>query len=595
MCVCNIKLLYLVVPFDNVCVPFRRKMCRHVNAPLMVKLAEKIEYRDKHCVDFFKKGAQIVGTLPCIGNEKCKSTATISVEELFASCLQRNMATLAAVRQDENADILSDEIRKDSEQGRMMGLCDVESQDLGKILLAKRFSVEQIREDGTRKVRAIDDETSSGANLCTEGGDKISCQSLDALVQMIKQLGFRSGGFKKLSLWKADINAAYRRIPIREEDRWMAWVALRVQGQTKIARHNAAMFGARGSVVAWDRVGELLKQIVSNILKLPSLRWVGDYFGVEPEATALHAKLCFARVVRAQLGPDAIEEKKLESGNPLTILGIDVNIRADEIILWPTELKIAQWKPELRLCVESGKMTSGAASKLAGKLSFATQNCFKQFGRALIKPFYAQQYKPTPSGRCSKALVKAMIWWLDVFENNLKQSISLKHRANEVSMFCDASGSPPILSAVLFTKTRVQYCVLHCPDWILQKLESRNDSQIMAYEIMAIMMGLESFKHECQSSIVKAWTDNTAGESALRNKCSKAADHNMLVHLTWLKAAQLNAGLWFERVPSKVNIADGPTRPCKEIGLTMMKMLGAEEMPAQLPGELANCDKFKSL
>ena len=55
---------------------------------------------------------------------------------------------------------------------------------------------------GTAKVRAIDDETASGANLCTEGGSKTIGQGLDALVGMIKQLGFREGGFKKLYLLK---------------------------------------------------------------------------------------------------------------------------------------------------------------------------------------------------------------------------------------------------------------------------------------------------------------------------------------------------------------------------------------------------------
>ena len=95
---------------------------------------------------------------------------------------------------------MRDEIHKDSEKGRMMGLCDVESEDLGKILLAKRFSVEQIREDGS---------SASGANRCTDSGDKIVHQSLDALIQLIKDMSFRSCGFKKLSLWKADIKSAY--------------------------------------------------------------------------------------------------------------------------------------------------------------------------------------------------------------------------------------------------------------------------------------------------------------------------------------------------------------------------------------------------
>ena len=477
----------------------------------------------------------------------------------------------------------------------MTGLRDIESQDLREILLAKRFSVGQIREDGSVKLRAIDDETASGANLCTEGGDKIVCHNLDALVEMIKQLGFRSGGFKKLSLWKADIKSAYRRIPIRPKDRWMSWVVLMVEGRVRIARHNAAMFGARGSVVAWDRVGEMVRQIVSSKLKLSSLRWVDDYFGVEPEGTVEHAKECFARVVKALLGQDAIEESKLQCGNPLTILGIDAVVKANEVIMWPTETKLTQWKRELQVCIDTERMSSGAASKLAGKLSFATQSCFKKFGRALIKPFYAQQYAPNSKSRCSQALSDATRWWLNVFENKLTQSISLKHKVKQVNMFCDASSSPPVLAAVVFSKTSVRYCVQRCPDWVSLKLESRADDQIMAYEIMAILMGIETFKDECCNSVVKVWTDNTGGECALRNKSSAAVDHNMLVHLAWLKAAEISAGLWFERVPTKANIADGPTRPNGNIGLRIMNSIGAVEVEARFPRELEECESFSKL
>ena len=152
------------------------------------------------------------------------------------------------------------------------------------------------------------------------------CHNLDQLVTMTKALSFRAGGFKKLSMWKADISSAYRRVPIRCEDKWMAWIAMIDQDKVKIAQHNVAMFGARGSVLAWDRVGEMIRTIACKVLRIPSLRWVDDYYGAEPDGTVAHAKECFARLVQALLGPDAIEQSKLESGNPLAILGVHVRI-----------------------------------------------------------------------------------------------------------------------------------------------------------------------------------------------------------------------------------------------------------------------------
>ena len=43
----------------------------------------------------------------------------------------------------------------------------------------------------------------------------------------------------------------------------------------------------------------------------------------------------------------------------------------------------------------------------------------------------------------------------------------------------------------------------------------------------------------------------------------------------------------FYRVESKANIADGPTRP-DDVGCSLLRELGAAELPAYLPGWLAN-------
>ena len=126
--------------------PAIKHMCRHVNGPLLEKLVLQINYRDAKCVDIFRDGAQIIGQLPDMGGERCKSKASLNVSELFETCAARNAKTISELRQDPHADVLSDEIRKDCEEGRMTGLRDIDSQNLRQILLAKRFSVEQTRE-----------------------------------------------------------------------------------------------------------------------------------------------------------------------------------------------------------------------------------------------------------------------------------------------------------------------------------------------------------------------------------------------------------------------------------------------------------------
>ena len=97
--------------------------------------------------------------------------ASVYMNELHKQCKERNIKTIKELKEDKHFDKLLDEIRKDVAEGRMTSPREMLDEDFDGLLLAKRFSVEQgVRDDGTVKIRAIDDETSSGMNLTTEGG-----------------------------------------------------------------------------------------------------------------------------------------------------------------------------------------------------------------------------------------------------------------------------------------------------------------------------------------------------------------------------------------------------------------------------------------
>ena len=58
-------------------------------------------------------------------------------------------------------------------------------------------------------------------------------------------------------LFKADIDAAYRRIPIRPGHRQFAAVVFLLAGVPQVAMHFALPFGGVASVHQWDRIGAL--------------------------------------------------------------------------------------------------------------------------------------------------------------------------------------------------------------------------------------------------------------------------------------------------------------------------------------------------
>ena len=157
------------------------------------------------------------------------------------------------------------------------------------------------------------------------------------------------------------------------------------------ARHNAMMFGAIGAVHGWDRVGALVKHVARAVTRVPVFRYVDDYYSLDHEETAQHALECFARIVRAMLGSDALAPEKMACANPLEILGIRVEVALDGVRLEVAERERKEWSGQLQVAKVSGVMASGQASKFAGRLGFAAQKCLNKLGRAMLRSFFARR------------------------------------------------------------------------------------------------------------------------------------------------------------------------------------------------------------
>ena len=94
------------------------------------------------------------------------------------------------------------------------------------------------------------------------------------------------------------------------------------------------------------------------------------------------------RLVRCLLGFDAIAVHKCACGMPLTVLGIAIHILEEGLKLVPDREKCLKWSAQIRDALERGILTAGEASKLAGRLSWASSACFKRAGRTLLNPLF---------------------------------------------------------------------------------------------------------------------------------------------------------------------------------------------------------------
>ena len=220
-------------------------MSATINGPLMEALADATGYSDKSCIGSFREGAPILGSLPSAGRGlkrpregRSSGAPTIGVDELSASMADANGLLLSRRREDDNSAALLEKTKHDADLGRMSSpmplrfVCfvivfslrtrnfvfDVCRHVPTNCLLAARFGVEQgLTDTNTKKIRPVDDMSASGVNACCSLEEKLSNDGVDTLFQVARKFYEVVGEVP--DMFKADIDSAYRRIPLAAADR----------------------------------------------------------------------------------------------------------------------------------------------------------------------------------------------------------------------------------------------------------------------------------------------------------------------------------------------------------------------------------------
>ena len=307
--------------------PGVRKVAQHVNGPLCAEIAQAIGFQDAACVELFRVGAPLIGVLPCSGHGRAEVFPACSSErDLLRRAASQNTKLIKSLREDENSSAVLKLTRDEAVTGRISAPKPLADVCLAGAVVAPRFAVAQQREDGSTKLRLVDDMSRSMVNEATQPQERLRYDGVDLLCTACRL--FRSHAGVSPHLWKADIDSAYRRVPLRASHRRLAMVAFRAVQTVWVSQHFAAPFGATSSVHSWGRIGAFLAEAARRMLFLPALRYADDYFSPEHPGVAEHAAQCFAELVSLLLGPGAVAPAKVGWGTPLIILGLEIQARA---------------------------------------------------------------------------------------------------------------------------------------------------------------------------------------------------------------------------------------------------------------------------
>jgi len=269
--------------------------------------------------------------------------------------------------------------------------------------------------------------------------------------------------------------------------------------------------------------------------------------------------MCLARLIRVVLGDDAIENKKLDHGMSLVVLGAEISFKFEHFSCRPAPSTVAKCLKAIRESLSTNLLLAGDAQKLAGRLNWSTQHLFMRLGRAMLRPIYQQKF--SRRGTMCPRLVTALKWWANVLELDIAEKRAWKQQTRAPAhLYVDARSTPPRCAAVLFLDGKVLYTDGPPGAVHMSQIKKRGDGDIMSLELMAIAVGLATFADELRGRQVWIFEDNTGAEATTQKGSSKADDHNSLVHEIWTLALMYGMGLWIDRVPSDDNLADLPSR-----------------------------------
>ena len=417
--------------------------------------------------------------------------AKIRVETLQENRLSKNKKLVDTLREECRwSDSLMQLCKEDAQKGRMEMPRHAHEANLDQVTLSPRFAVIQgVKPDGSPKVRPVDDLTRSECNAATEVTEKLAYESLDELLASARAIGTHVQ--KDLALWKADIDSAFRRIPIKPQHRQFAHIVFRCDGSIIVSKHLSLPFGAVASVHHWERIGEFIKTVARRLLHLPVLRYVDDFFAAELAGCEEHSKNIFARLVRCMLGRDSIAGRKLLHGNPLPILGVAVEINLGGITFIPEPDKLEKWRKQIKAALDCGHLCGGEASRLAGRLAFSSQKAFRRIGRAMLQPIYKQITRR--SSVIDAELKIVLEWWLQILKEGICEVRQWGvNKSTPVHLLCDARSTPPRVAAVCVIGDSIRYADLEPSRSTLEQFKCRGDNQIASLEMLAIAFGASS-------------------------------------------------------------------------------------------------------
>ena len=439
----------------------------------------------------------------------------------------------------------------------------------GDFQVVPSFGLEHGGTDAPKKFRRIDDHTASGNNLQAHRRQKVPMAMVDYLGALLRQVG-KNSSEGPVHLSTEDMSGAYRQVPLAPSDVRYSVTGVFNPITKRVDLHlmYGQPFGAGHAVPNFCRVAEWVSRLLQRRFGLISDHFFDDFWLVEPASVAESGMFVLKETFNI-LGFALDADKSQPPADVLAVLGVLFNTRAlQHERLFRVEAKpsrISNLTSVIDKVLRDNALSPALAASIVGKFGFLCSTLFGKVGRCCTAPLRHRQYSTLSSHALNPNIVQAL---------TLMKEFLHFSPAREIKLICDtpllaytdASDVPyrdprHVVGAVIFDPQdkSLEYSSWAVPQEVIHKWLPR-ENHMGQLELLAAPFALATWPSRFKDRAVLMFIDNNSAAANLVKGYSPQSDSAKIVGEFWLAAACLKTSLYIERVESKSNIADGPSR-----------------------------------
>ena len=556
-----------------------KKLGCKIQTLLMKKLQEDLEIEDGEVPDACLHGLGIVGRAqesPFF--DPFHVPASISWGKYLATCQSRSQEMIDRVKfmgqksEVELTTAIYTKTQKEIQSGTMgppMTLEQVKEKYGDNFQVVPSFGLSQGTDSkGQPKYRRIDDHSACWNNQVATRAQKVPMAMIDYVAVMFRALA--NQGFTHLLSATEDMKGAYRQIPLLPSEVRYAITGVYSPESREVTLHEmyGQPFGAGHAVPNFCRVAEWLSRLIARKFHIMIDHFFDDFWIIEPKWSVSSAVFCLNRAF-ALLGFTLDPEKTQPPHEICAILGVLFNTtalsREKKLLISAKPSRIANLTQVIHLCLTKGELSPALAASIVGKFGFLCSTLFGKVGRCCTGSLRARQYSSYPHSNLTPALRTSLQLMLLFLQHSPSREVR-SHQTPPVILYTDASDVPGRsprfgVGAVLYDPAdeALLYSASDVPSSVISRWLPKQ-SYMGQLELLAAPFALATWQSRLRSRSVLLFIDNDSAAANLVKGYSPNTDSAPIVGEFWLRAASQTLHIYLDRVESKSNISDGPSR-----------------------------------